>query len=70
MGDESVVDVLKPLQFTARTVDCVGCHSSSPDGDFLGFSTKLQNPLEAATEYAGAVSPLDKALIGTIPGFV
>ncbi len=70
VGDEAVVDVLKPAQFGERKVDCVGCHSSSPDGEFVGFSTKLEGPFEPATEYAGGVSPLEKNSAGTTPSFV
>jgi hypothetical protein len=35
IGDESVRDVLRPAQAQTR---CVGCHSSTPDGDFVGLS--------------------------------
>jgi WD40-like Beta Propeller Repeat len=35
IGDENVVTVLTPADTPGR---CVGCHSSTPDGDFIGFS--------------------------------
>ena len=35
VGDESVQDVLKPPQVGAQ---CIGCHTSSPDGTYVSFS--------------------------------
>jgi hypothetical protein len=35
IGDESVTDIVQPTQ--AGTA-CVGCHSSTPDGTYVGFS--------------------------------
>lgn len=37
IGEETVRDVLKPAQAGA-TVKCVGCHSSTPDGNYVAFS--------------------------------
>ena len=34
-GDETVVEVLRPA---AAATGCVGCHSSTPDGEFVGFA--------------------------------
>lgn len=70
IGEEVVVDVLKPAQFKERGIDCVGCHSSSPDGDFVGFTTKIESPFDPSTEYAGGISPLDKQTAGTTPSWV
>lgn len=39
VGDETVQDVLRPA--TAGTA-CVGCHSSTPDGQFVGFAASPQ----------------------------
>lgn len=37
IGEETVHDVLKPAQSTSGTA-CIGCHSSTPDGEFVAFS--------------------------------
>lgn len=37
IGEETVQDVLKPSQATSGT-KCIGCHSSTPDGNFVAFS--------------------------------
>lgn len=37
VGEESVRDVLKPAQSTPGTM-CIGCHSSTPDGEYVAFS--------------------------------
>lgn len=59
VGDESVVEVLKPAQVQGRSVDCVGCHTSSPDGDYIGTSTKLESPsTDKSTEYSAFVTPI------------
>ncbi len=68
IGDESVVEVLAPSQVKGRTVDCVGCHASSPDGDFIGTSTKLESPsTDRATEYADFVTPIKVGEAGSEP---
>ena len=47
VGDESVVEVLRPPQVLRGTVDqginprpvrCIGCHTSTPDGEFIAFN--------------------------------
>ena len=35
IGDESVTDIVRP---GPASTACVGCHSSTPDGKFIGFS--------------------------------
>ena len=68
VGEESVVEVLKPAQVTGRTVDCVGCHASSPDGDFIGTSTKLESPTtDSSTEYADFITPIAATDAGKEP---
>lgn len=37
VGDETVRDIVRPANAGAG-VQCVGCHSSTPDGEFVGFS--------------------------------
>jgi hypothetical protein len=47
VGDEGVVEVLRPPQVLRQTVDqginprpvrCIGCHTSTPDGEFISFN--------------------------------
>lgn len=45
VGEETVHDVLRPSQ---ASTGCVGCHASTPDGDFISF-----------TAYTDAVTPTD-----------
>ena len=40
IGDEQVKDIVTPADAGSQ---CVGCHSSTPDGNFVGFSSS-QNP--------------------------
>lgn len=37
IGDETVKDVMKPAQVSTG---CVACHSSTPDGNYVGFSAR------------------------------
>jgi mono/diheme cytochrome c family protein len=37
IGDESVADVITPAQSDAG-VQCIGCHSSTPDGNYVAYS--------------------------------
>lgn len=37
IGEETYHDVLKPAQ-AGSTVQCVGCHSSTPDGNYVAYS--------------------------------
>jgi hypothetical protein len=70
VGDEKTVSVMTPQQFTERKIDCVGCHGSSPDGDYVQISTKIENPLDPATQYAEGVVDIDVATQGQTAGFV
>lgn len=36
VGDETVKDIVRPTDAGSK---CVGCHSSTPDGDYVGFSS-------------------------------
>ncbi len=54
IGDESVVDIVQPAQ--AGTA-CVGCHSSTPDGTFVGFSAS-QNAATAIRRSSSCDPPM------------
>jgi hypothetical protein len=71
VGDEKTVSVMTPPQFTDRQIDCVGCHSSSPDGQYVQVSTKLENPAtDTATQYAEGVVNIDPQTQGQTPSFI
>jgi hypothetical protein len=62
-GDETVAPVLTPMQYSQaqQTMsNCVGCHTSTPDGEFVAFTTTLnqghwQDGLGLVDPKAGAV---------------
>ncbi len=74
VGDDSVEQVLVPtnvtmadyetedLSLNRRAVQCIGCHTSTPDGAFIGFSDTYPWGGVLASGEAGN-------LLGTAPGF-
>ncbi len=46
IGDETVKDIITPTQAATAAsstgAQCIGCHSSTPDGNFVGFSSSQQ----------------------------
>ena len=65
IGEEGVVDVLKPAQVAAKghTAKCLGCHAATPDGDAVAFST---GPSGYTVSFASIVFPS----VGEVPGTV
>jgi hypothetical protein len=65
-GDETVVQVLVPsqvqMQSAGGTVTCVGCHTSTPDGNFAGFTA--QQP------WSNALASIQSANVGAPPSFL
>ncbi len=49
LGDESVQEVLRPA---AASTSCIGCHTSTPDGEFAGFTAAGADP-DDNTMYVG-----------------
>jgi hypothetical protein len=43
VGDESVTPVLLPSQVAEYKTSCIGCHNSTPDGDFASFVSQTNN---------------------------
>ena len=43
IGDESVTPVLLPSQVTEYSTTCIGCHNSTPDGDFASFTSSTSS---------------------------
>ena len=43
VGDEGVTPVLVPAQVAEYTTSCIGCHNSTPDGDYASFSSSNAN---------------------------
>lgn len=65
IGQESVTDVLRPAQ-VGGGAQCIGCHSSTPDGSFVAFSTSNDSG-NGDPAYAGLRSVDGKS---TEPGFL
>jgi hypothetical protein len=65
-GDESVVTALLPAQVqmptTGGQVTCVGCHTSTPDGLFAGFTA--QDP------WGNAIASVQAGSVGQAPSFL
>jgi hypothetical protein len=43
IGDESVTPVLVPNQVQEYATGCIGCHDSTPDGQFASFTSESNN---------------------------
>jgi hypothetical protein len=65
-GDETVVVALQPpqvkMQSAGGQVTCVGCHTSTPDGNFAGFTT--QGP------WGNALASIEAMTVGAPPPFL
>jgi WD40-like Beta Propeller Repeat len=67
VGDESVITALTPGQVDMPTADntqvtCIGCHTSTPDGKFVGLTA--QGP------WGNAVASIEEATVGDAPPFM
>jgi hypothetical protein len=62
IGDENVVTTLVPNQVKQKQADCLGCHTSTPDGKFAGFT--IQGP------WTNALGSLEAATAGEPPSFL
>jgi hypothetical protein len=66
VGDESVTSVLTvpQIQETASGVSmgCIGCHTATPDGNFVGFTGNYPWP--------NALAAVDPTLAGEMPDFL
>lgn len=70
-GDETVEQVLSPMQYAQAqnaTSSCIGCHTSSPDGEFVAFTTTTTNQ----TEWVDALARIDPdgGTVGAAPSYV
>ena len=66
VGDEGVAQTLIPTQVQMQTdggaVTCIGCHTSTPDGKFVGFTA--QGP------WGNALASVETATVGQQPPFM
>jgi hypothetical protein len=66
VGDESVVSVLKVPEVQQTNngvmVSCIGCHSATPDGAFVGFTNNYP--------WANALASVEPATTGDMPQFL
>jgi hypothetical protein len=66
IGDESVEQVLIPGQVTETTTTCIGCHTSAPGGQYVGFA------LSGAAGWPNAMANIevDAGTVGAPPPFL
>jgi hypothetical protein len=62
IGDENVGTVMVPSQLKEQTTDCVGCHTSSPDGLFVGLTTN--------NNWNNSIGSVQANIEGTAPSFL
>src|SRR5262249_59707751 len=66
VGDESVASVLKVAQVqqtsSGVSVGCIGCHTATPDGSFVGFTGNYPWPNALASVEGGST--------GMMPSFL
>lgn len=62
IGDETVGPVLVPNQVQEFNATCIGCHTSTPDGLFVGLST--------SNGWNDALASIEMGKIGTVPPFL
>jgi len=66
VGEESVQLVLEPPQIQMPTtngqVDCIGCHTSTPDGENASFTA--QGP------WSNALASIEQGTVGQTPAFI
>jgi Tol biopolymer transport system component len=70
-GDETVETVLTPAQYTQgqqTTSQCIGCHASTPDGEFAAFTTTTTSQ----AQWNGGVALIDQeaGTVGAAPTFM
>lgn len=65
IGEEGVVDVLRPEQVAARDnqAKCVGCHAATPDGDAVAFAV-------GPSGYKASIASVSAVSAGELPAFV
>jgi len=66
VGDSTVYPVLQPSQVSETSTTCIGCHTSSPDGEFVGFSLSGANGWPNAMALINA----DAGAVGTPPAYL
>jgi hypothetical protein len=70
-GDESVEELLAPAQYAqaqGATSTCIGCHTSTPDGEYAAFATTTSTQAEW-TQGLGLIAA-DAGAIGSAPSYV
>ena len=66
VGDASVVSVLKVAQVQENasgvSIGCIGCHTATPDGSYVGFTGNYPWP--------NALASVEPTNVGTMPSFL
>lgn len=75
VADESVVTVYTPGTVNSPGTQCIGCHTSSPDGAFIGMSASTQagngdpaNPLLRSSDGLATAPPFLSSAAATLLG--
>jgi hypothetical protein len=74
-GDESVVTVLTPTQYSQSqqtTSACIGCHTSTPDGEFVAFTSSTVVNGGPTTPWPAGVALIDSknGTVGNAPTYM
>jgi hypothetical protein len=74
-GDEGVATVLIPPQYAQAqqaTSQCIGCHTSTPDGEFAAFTTTATAVGTPTQQWAGGLALIDQTAgtVGSGPAFL
>ncbi len=60
IGDEGVTPVLVPSQVQEYATGCIGCHNSTPDGQFASFSSSTNN-------WQNGFANIQAGMVGAVP---
>ncbi len=63
IGDEVVTPVLDPSQVQEFSTNCIGCHTSTPDGKFAAFSS-------SSNSWQDGLADIEQGLTGQVPSFL
>jgi hypothetical protein len=66
LSAEPFVPVLAPAQVTEQATTCIGCHTSSPDGEYVGMGISVGQGWPNAVALIGS----DAGVVGAPPSFL
>lgn len=63
VGDETVGSVLTPAQVGQFSTSCIGCHNSTPDGDYASFSS-------SSNSWQNGFADIRAGMTGQVPSWL